>query len=168
MPPATATFEDAALAPFGIPNGTFLQFRLQVCPPLAFLCPATTFPVILFSPALGTSRLLYSALLQWIASAGFTVIALDHPYDADIVEFPDGALITSANITTDAQLAVALKSRVQDSSFVLDQLSLGSIALMEFPPRNIWAAAGMSVNSEQLFERKSLSLRLWPHRIAHN
>lgn len=44
----------------------------------------------MFSPGLSASRLLYSAQARALASYGYIVITLDHPYDALFVEFPDG------------------------------------------------------------------------------
>lgn len=51
------------------------------------------FPLILFSPGLGESRLLYSATAKSIAAQGYIVATIDHPYDAEVVEFPNGAMV---------------------------------------------------------------------------
>ena len=121
MPPAAAAIEDSHFAG-AIPNGTFETFKLQVCcdvdydrtqDPRAFL-------VFLFSPGAGTSRLYYSALAQSLANSGYAVVTIDHPYDADVVEFPGGTLVLSANITLDIpSLEKAVSTRVSDASFVL-------------------------------------------------
>ncbi len=81
------------------------------------------FPTVLFSPALSVSRLLYGAIVRAIAGYGFTVLTIDHPYDAGIVEFPDGSLVCGANITTKEQYLMAANTRAQDASFLLDQSS---------------------------------------------
>lgn len=85
------------------------------------------YPLLIFSPGYERTRLLYGALAQAIAKAGYVVVTIDHPYDADIIQYPDGKVITTdheINIT-DAEL-VAI--RVEDVSFVLDQLSDKKIA----------------------------------------
>jgi pimeloyl-ACP methyl ester carboxylesterase len=127
MPPATAAFIDAELSAVGIPNGTFESFRLQTCP-----CPSESksrsrHPLVLFSPGQGVSRLNYNVILQWISSLGFTIVSIDHPYDADIVEFPDGTIIHAANISIPDGLPQDLNVRVADARFVLDALSDSSM-----------------------------------------
>ena len=120
MPSATSQTQDSVYAPCGIPNGTFESLRISICK-----TPRHTHshPLILFSPGLGNSRLLYSALAQSIASRGYTVVTVDHPYDASVVEYPDGTLTLGVDIETDAQIQQALDVRVQDVRFVLDALS---------------------------------------------
>ena len=51
-------------------------------------------PVVLFSPGYGASRAFYTGLLADLASRGFVVLALDHPYEAPVVELADGGLAT--------------------------------------------------------------------------
>lgn len=125
MPEATAAFIEAEYEAFGIPNNTFASLDLVQCKPRGRLGVGNQFfPTVLFSPGLGNSRLLYSAMAQSLASEGFNVITIDHPYDADIVEFEDGSTVLAANITSDEQILTALDVRVQDVSFVLDQLQV--------------------------------------------
>ncbi|MDP9605689.1 UNVERIFIED_ORG: putative dienelactone hydrolase [Variovorax paradoxus] len=54
----------------------------------------TRWPVVLFSPGYGASRAFYSGLLADLASRGFVVLALDHAYEAPVVELADGRLAT--------------------------------------------------------------------------
>ena len=123
MPPLTAGIEDTE---YSFPAGTYESLVLQVA------CnskPKDDAPLVIFSPAQGNTRLDYSLLVSNVASYGFTVIMLDHPYDADIVEFPDGSYTTPAYFNTSTLLqteaaAIALIDvRVADTSFVLDQLA---------------------------------------------
>jgi pimeloyl-ACP methyl ester carboxylesterase len=127
MVPTTAAFEDTQFAQYGLPNGSFESLNLQVCH-RQNLQKFRNYPVILFSPALRTTRLFYSAIAQQISSSGYTVVTIDHPYDADIVTFPDNTTILAANISTDAQILLAIDTRVKDISFVLDQLCTPSIS----------------------------------------
>ena len=104
-----------------LPPGTFESVRTQghLGAPLA---PARSgWPVLLFSPGSGTSRSLYTTLIEDLASQGYLVVAIDHPYDADVVEFPDGHLVLKSNLP-DQDKAEAVRVRAQDASFVLGQL----------------------------------------------
>ena len=126
MPVATAAIEDQSYSSYGVPNGTFESLNLSLCSPSSRSTPSENFPVVLFSPGLGNSRLLYNAIAQSVASHGFIVVTMDHPYDADVVEYPDGTLISAANISTDAQIILDVETRAKDASFVLDTLSNAS------------------------------------------
>jgi dienelactone hydrolase len=127
MVATTAAFEDAQYAQYGLPCGSFESLNLQVCH-RRNLQKSRHYPVILFSPALRTTRLFYSAIAQQISSSGYTVVTIDHPYDADIVTFPDNTTILAVNISTDAQILQAIDTRVKDISFVLGQLCTPSIS----------------------------------------
>jgi len=56
---------------------------------------AERFPVVIFSPGAGVKTLFYSALQTELASHGYVVVALEHPYDAPVVVFPDGRILYS-------------------------------------------------------------------------
>ncbi|RAK98754.1 PAF acetylhydrolase family protein [Aspergillus ibericus CBS 121593] len=134
IPNATAKYEDVTFQSFGLPAGTFESLRIpaqtQRQPP-----PSSDHPVVLFSPALGVSRLMYTSMLQDIASNGFAVISVDHPYDANIVEFPDGRTVIGilGNITTDAEYIAAMNIRVQDMIFLLNQTHNANVTRDIFP-----------------------------------
>ena len=134
MPPETAAFEDgweSSMYALASPNGTFEKLALQ----LAGESPQTQvipdFPIVLFSPAQGTTRLFYSVIAQTIASSGYIVITIDAPYDVDIVEYPDGSEVlvnkTVAANPTAADVNLAVSDRAEDASFVLDQLCNASV-----------------------------------------
>ncbi len=77
-------------------------------------------PVVLFSPGFGVERELYTGLTEDLASHGYVVVAIDHPRDAGIVEFPDGRVVR-AGATLDIEAALSV--RVADTRFVLTQLA---------------------------------------------
>jgi dienelactone hydrolase len=77
-------------------------------------------PVVLFSPGFGVPRGIYTALLEDLASDGFVVVALDHPYDAAVVEFPGGRLERQRFADPAPNRAVSI--RIADARFVLDRL----------------------------------------------
>ncbi len=118
----TANFYDQTYGPLGIPAGTFGCLKLQTCTQIPRKYHPRQYPIVLFSPGLGNSRLEYGAIAQSLASTGYIVISIDHTYDASIVEFPDGSVILGADIETDEQINFALAVRAQDVTFVLNQL----------------------------------------------
>ncbi|MGQ4269501.1 alpha/beta hydrolase family protein [Nocardiopsis changdeensis] len=80
-------------------------------------------PVLLFSPGMGMSRHQYTALGEDLASRGFVVAAMDHPYEALVVELPDGRLLRTALPTNDTgNRRLAGGVRLADARFVLDRL----------------------------------------------
>ena len=77
-------------------------------------------PVVLFSPGFGVERGLYAGLTEDLASHGYVVVAIDHPHDAAIVEFPDGHVVIPGS-QMDIQRAHTV--RVADTRFVLTELA---------------------------------------------
>ncbi|KAI9041143.1 PAF acetylhydrolase family protein [Aspergillus affinis] len=121
LPAATSKYYSDLYSTYGFPNGSLRSIYFQSCPesPRGRHIP---FPVVIFSPALGTTRLFYNAIAQSVASAGYIVVSIDHPYDTEFLEFPDGSVVTAANIS-DAQIPLDVDTRARDVMFVLDQLS---------------------------------------------
>lgn len=135
MPPATVAFQDAKFAAYGLPNGSFKSLYYETCDANSScgIRSRNPLPLVLFSGALGTSRLLYNNMLQSIAAAGYLVVSIDHPYDSDIVEFPDGTVITGVDISSDAEVELALATRAADIAFVHRQLANATVAKKLFP-----------------------------------
>ncbi|MFF3492976.1 hydrolase [Streptomyces sp. NPDC002795] len=89
-------------------------------------------PVVLYSPGVVDPRSLGTTLTDDLASRGYVVIAIDHPYDVSAVEFPDGRVAVSrlpqefekAQGSGPAAVSALLKKtaavRVADARFVLD------------------------------------------------
>ncbi|KAJ6088100.1 hypothetical protein N7499_004282 [Penicillium canescens] len=123
MQPAVAVANDAQFASIGIQKGTFESFQIQSCSESHPII--RNFPLMIFSPGLGISRLLYQATLQDVASHGYVVVSVDHPYDTNMVEFPDGKVIKGEpeKIASNPDLMrQAFETRVADLGFVLDEL----------------------------------------------
>jgi dienelactone hydrolase len=123
MTSTTAAAYDQLYASLNIPNGTFGSLELSTC---AFArkdrSRRNKFPIILFSPGLGNSRLQYGAMAQSMASHGFVVITVDHAYDATIVEYPDKTVALAVDIESDEQIEADVIVRQNDVSFIIDQL----------------------------------------------
>jgi predicted dienelactone hydrolase len=89
------------------------------------------YPIILFSPGLGTTRLFYGVLAQSVAKWGYIVVVIHHPYDVNIVEYSDGSSIsgyTPTFVPPQEQAETATAVRVQDVTFVLNELGGDSFA----------------------------------------
>ncbi len=85
-------------------------------PDASFLNSILHFPVLIYSPGwVGTPRLCNTYLLEELASHGYLVIGIEHPYDAAAVTFPDGRVVI-----TNQDFNPTLRS--QDILFVLNEL----------------------------------------------
>ncbi len=104
------------------------------------------FPVLLFNPRWAGSRVQNTFLAEDLASHGYIVVALDHPYngalvatDAGLVESAHADAISSSKVKSAAELEAAWATElaiwVADSRFVLNQLTLmsGGVGGMGFP-----------------------------------
>ncbi|MGW1177363.1 alpha/beta hydrolase family protein [Kitasatospora sp. NPDC002543] len=88
-------------------------------------------PVVLYSAGFGDPRTWGTGLVEDLASRGYTVVTVDHTYDASEVAFPDGDLATSVlpalmarpGADMGALLRKTLQARVDDTRFVLDRLA---------------------------------------------
>jgi len=87
-----------------------------------------SWPVLIFLTGYGGVRGVYTSVVAGLASWGFVVLAVDHPYEAAVVELADGTL---ARTVEDFQpgdqdrtgfMEGRLALRVADVKFVLDQL----------------------------------------------
>ena len=143
MPPFTLSFYDTQLSTsYGVPPGSIYRLSLQNCtsPSSSPLTAART-PLIIFSPGAEASLYQYQTYLSAIASSGFTVIAIDHTYDAAIVEFPDGTIVYNNYPPEESNGTIAQQDyingdvlaplRVADIQSVLDAVEQGSIAGLE-------------------------------------
>ncbi|KAK8029687.1 hypothetical protein PG993_010978 [Apiospora rasikravindrae] len=135
MTPLVAADYGLLATSIGLPNSTFASFEVNTTHVLAgrrcsngdrinSQVQTPRLPLVIFSPGFGQSRLLYGIMARSMASEGYAVVTIDHPYDASIVEFPDGSFVRNANISTDddAALEQVIKVRSADVSFVIDQL----------------------------------------------
>lgn len=85
-------------------------------------------PVVLFSPGYGAPRAFYTGLIADLASRGFIVLAVDHPYEAAVTELADGTIATPREHFLDDDpdqtryMSGQLDVRAADLRFVTDQL----------------------------------------------
>jgi pimeloyl-ACP methyl ester carboxylesterase len=92
------------------------------------------FPIVLFSPSIGGSRYQNTFQLEELASHGFVVVGIDHPYSSGNVVFPDGRQVRIAieflDLTSFEKLQESthrleqdLAVRVADAGFVASTLT---------------------------------------------
>ncbi|ESZ94309.1 hypothetical protein SBOR_5305 [Sclerotinia borealis F-4128] len=83
------------------------------------------FPILLFSPGYGNTRLMYTTIAENIASLGYIVITVDHPFDVDFIEYANGTIATWVDVEFDDYIAPIpyVNARVKDLQFVLNSLS---------------------------------------------
>jgi pimeloyl-ACP methyl ester carboxylesterase len=98
------------------------------------------FPLIVFSPGLGTSSLRYVAIIEDLVSHGYVVAAINHPYDSGPVTWSDGTKIDqdkkwdleiSKTWTAEDRKKFFDERRLgwaADASFVVDQLKKLDVA----------------------------------------
>ncbi|PWN31521.1 uncharacterized protein FA14DRAFT_88243 [Meira miltonrushii] len=115
MPSEVAKFEGKKLSAFGLPESTFMNLTYSICSNKKK--SQTNDPILIFSGALGTTRFFYNLLAAKIAQKGYTVVTVDHPYDTDIVQFPNGRIIMGLNLSDD-QISLAANTRSLDLNFV--------------------------------------------------
>ncbi|ATZ56503.1 hypothetical protein BCIN_13g03410 [Botrytis cinerea B05.10] len=83
------------------------------------------FPILLFSPGYGNTRLAYTIIAENIASLGYLVITIDHPFDVEFIEYSNGTIATWVDEDFDNYTAGIpyVNARVKDMQFVLNSFS---------------------------------------------
>ncbi|HZC44188.1 MAG TPA: hypothetical protein VE195_08440, partial [Acidobacteriaceae bacterium] len=103
------------------------------------------FPVLLFNPAWGGQRTQNTYQAEDLASNGFIVVGIDHPYNSRPVALPDGRVIWGTDLhdianfehtTVAQQIAIGDKEvRIQAGD---DALVLNTLAAANINPRSPW------------------------------
>ncbi|MEO8621392.1 MAG: hypothetical protein ABI625_10025 [bacterium] len=87
-------------------------------------------PVVVLSPGFGAPRAFYTSLAADLASRGFVVLAIDHPFEVAVTQLADGTIATQKNdfpggddAAGTAYMVDKLATRVADIRFALDQIA---------------------------------------------
>jgi dienelactone hydrolase len=86
-------------------------------------------PVVLFTPGYGAPRAFYTVLATGLASRGYVVLAIDHPYESAVTELADGSIATMRETHSDDDpkqihfMRGRTDLRIEDIRFVIDQLN---------------------------------------------
>jgi hypothetical protein len=125
MPPRTVVTYGEYANGYGLPVDLFEGYEFEFCSSSTTSVPdANTthkYPLVIFSPGLTASRLLYGAQARALASYGYAVITVDHPYDATVVEFPDGTIVnaTLPRVMNDTMAEIAVEVCVHQTTCTL-------------------------------------------------
>lgn len=94
-------------------------------------------PLVLFSHGFGMARCNYTSIIQDLASHGYIVIAVDHPY-AGLTVLPDGRVLSVEQDSKNGDLKAGIR-RVEDAAkdlmFVLDAVAKRHSAIGELAQR---------------------------------
>lgn len=84
------------------------------------------YPVILFSPGFGSPQETYTVYLEELASQGFIVLGINHPYVTNPTLFPDGKVIAQSAAFSgpdaDEEKEAEFTVWLQDITFVINEL----------------------------------------------
>jgi predicted dienelactone hydrolase len=123
-PEAESAAYQAALM---IPAMMFDRIQAQVYVDAPLLAREGGYPVLLFSPGFGLPVRFYSALLSEVASRGFVIAVVDHPYSQMASVFPDGTTLRANDAGSDVYdpqaQDVILRVWVEDTVHTLDVLA---------------------------------------------
>jgi predicted dienelactone hydrolase len=128
----------------GVPEDALTRVRTHAragAPPLRTHHRA---PLVVLSPGLTDPRWMLTTMAEDLASRGYVVAGVDHPYEAAAVTFPDGRVAGCVVCTGGWSGAEIAASRARDISFVLDRLLGHGKYGQLIDPRRI-AAAGHSM-----------------------
>ncbi len=83
------------------------------------------YPVLIFSHGMGGFRTQNMFQVEELASHGYIVVGIDHPYDAAITVFPDGRIIQQnpTPVFSNAENDQHIMLWADDASFVLDKVA---------------------------------------------
>ncbi|KAI0891203.1 Alpha/Beta hydrolase protein [Annulohypoxylon nitens] len=123
LPPPVATYLEKHYA---VPNGSLHDIVTRACLDAPIAHPFR--PLLLFTPGFQSSRLMYSDILTEIASYGWIVGSLDHPYETGIVEYPDGRVVYGLPLNdSNSTIVKNIDIRTADVVSVLNALSNSSV-----------------------------------------
>ncbi|MDE1175194.1 MAG: hypothetical protein PW789_01135 [Edaphobacter sp.] len=103
------------------------------------------FPIVIFGHGWGGTRVQDTFLTEELASHGYVVVSIDHPYNAGRVTFPDGRTVdeirgspiidvgTASSERTEALWNMELEKWTGDEIFVLNRLQAESLT-----PASVW------------------------------
>jgi dienelactone hydrolase len=91
--------------------------------------------ILIFSPGYGDSRQDYTATLTSLASQGYIVVGVDHPFDTSFIEYPGNrtAISTNSTVDTPEDAARTVDIRVADLRSVLDFLGKNATFARQIP-----------------------------------
>jgi hypothetical protein len=83
-----------------------------------------TYPVLLFSHGYGGVVMQNTALMEELASHGYVVFSIAHPYESLVSSFPDGSVIYEDDKDVFDNIGGSLNIWANDTLFLVDQLEI--------------------------------------------
>ena len=136
-----SVYRDRRTTSFWTSQLSLVRTNARVDAPIAPASKETGgYPVLLFSPSWSGQRVQNTFQVEELASHGYIIVAMDHPYGTEATVFPDGRVVrTTIGGGEDYSSAAAFKeflrkandetkSRASDVQFVLDTLEEWSVA----------------------------------------
>ncbi|MEK5024104.1 MULTISPECIES: alpha/beta hydrolase family protein [unclassified Paenibacillus] len=118
---------------FGLPKQLFshvTEIPTHVVDGAKLSAAEASYPVLLFSPGIRSTRFQSMTAIEELVSHGYIVVGMDHPYTSAKVTFPDGHSVfyePDPEFDTSAELyeynVTGVGIRAADASFVLDTLT---------------------------------------------
>ena len=123
--------ELAAVSPAVVASGGLSRFeawglgqvRCREQTNAAFADVSGRCPVVVFSPGNSTNVELYAAYGEELASHGYVVFGVNHPYDVQGVRLHDGLVATYVESGHGEPSAIRVDERAADIRFLIDRLS---------------------------------------------
>jgi len=107
----------------GMPEDAFSVLEIEASVDAPLVSGTRQFPVLIFSPGMSTPLELYGYQLADLASRGYVILALSHPYATGLVMFSDGRI--APELPEDPETEVRDRSIATwslDQQFALSQL----------------------------------------------
>lgn len=121
--PHRKTLNERGLATLAGGLGRLKTLRTHSLMGAALSDSQTRYPVLIFSPGNSIPRSLYTVQMEELASHGYVVAGMDHPYGVAIVAFPDGRVCIQPDVRANQpSFEERVTLRAADARFVLDQL----------------------------------------------
>src|SRR5678816_2220380 len=92
------------------------------------LAAGSPWPVVLFSPGNSVPHSIYTVIVEDLASRGFVVAAIDHPYTVAIVVLPGGRVAMQDPDEPGASFEGRVAVRAADLRFALDEMTRSNAA----------------------------------------
>jgi predicted dienelactone hydrolase len=137
-PPADASPAPYTAGPiraeFGTPDFFQDSVRAHAFAGVPLADDGARYPVIIFSPGMGFLPIKYAPTLEDLASHGYVVVSLSHPYGTAATLFPDGRVVTSTAEAGSRALSEATAKSTSNADFdpVVDRIGSVWVADVRF------------------------------------
>lgn len=104
-------------AEFGTPEFFQDSVRAHAFSDVPLADDGARYPVIVFSPGMGFLPIWYVPELEELASHGYVVVSISHPYSTRVTVFPDGRIVHSIDEAGSRALSAATAKATSDAEF---------------------------------------------------